>query len=103
MAAPGDTLVATSSSSVVLSAHAAARADGSTAVMLVNTTPSTKADVTLTLAAGGSFSSVERYDYAPPSAASDGSVVGPTPVTDFTLPYATEVAPFAIALFVLEP
>src|SRR6185503_20468497 len=83
LARPGDTFVTASSNSNVLSAHAAKRADGSVAVLLLNTAPSTKADVTLTLAGSGAHSSVERYDYAPPSAASDGNVVGPTPVGDF--------------------
>jgi hypothetical protein len=74
----GDTFV-TSTSSVpyALQAHAAARSDGSTSLMLVNLASGSVASVNLTFEDGWLPARVERYDYRPSGAAADGQVVGP--------------------------
>lgn len=80
LATPGDTLVTASSDANVIVAHAAARADGTLGVMLINTQPAASTLVTVSVSGATLGPSGSRFDYAPEGPAANGSVTGPTPV-----------------------
>jgi hypothetical protein len=97
----GDSLLATSSDSPALVVHASKRADGSLGVMLINTTGTANATVTVDIGGSPSFSKAKRFDYFPSSGAVDGSVVGPTDVSDATLPLSVRVPPYGNVVLIL--
>src|SRR6476659_7934024 len=80
LAAPGDTLLTASSDQSVIATHAAARADGTLAIMLINKQPTTSTLVTVTINGAPLGATGSRFDYAPVGAATNGAVTGPVPV-----------------------
>src|SRR6185295_13988072 len=80
LSAPGDTLVTASSDQSAIAVHAAARADGTVGVMLINKQPAISTLVTVTINGASLGPSGSRFDYAPDGPAANGTVTGPTSV-----------------------
>jgi hypothetical protein len=104
LAAPGDVLVSTTSNTATLIAHAARRADGGAALMLINAAPPVEgalpASVSVDVTGLELSSDAERFDYAPSTAAENGSVVGPSPVSAVGNAFVADVAPYSAVVLV---
>jgi len=105
LAGPGDSLVSATSDQTVVVAHAAQRADGTLAVLLMNTQPDTSMRITvhvdgMSLASGATAT---RYDYAPSSGAANGSVVGPAPMDAASNDFSVDVPAYTAVDVVLAP
>jgi hypothetical protein len=101
LANPGGALIGATSSESVIRAHAAERADGSVAVMLVNTQPA--ATTTVSVAISGVTLELEatRYDYLPAGNA-NGTISGPTPVGAAGNQFTVELGPYSVTDLILR-
>jgi hypothetical protein len=102
LAAPGDTLVATTSDRGPLVVHASRRADGRVGILLSNTHARGTGDAIVTVSVSGVDlpPDGERYDYAPLESVA-GTLSGPTPVEGMTSPFTLELVPYQATLLLL--
>jgi len=103
LSAPGDTLVTASSDQSAIAVHAAARADGTVGVMLINKQPAISTLVTVTINGASLGPSGSRFDYAPDGPAANGSVTGPTSVDGISSEFSVTVPPYTAIDWVLPP
>jgi hypothetical protein len=101
LATPGDTLVTARSDASVIVAHAAARADGTLGVMLINTQPAASTLVTVSVSGATLGPSGSRFDYAPAGPAANGSVTGPMPVDGIGNEFTVTIPPYTAVDWVL--
>jgi hypothetical protein len=101
LSAPGDTLVTASSDQSVIAVHAAARADGTLAVMLINKQPATSTVVTVSINGAPLSPSGSRFDYTPDGPAANGTVTGPTSVDGTGNEFSVTIPPYTAIDWVL--
>ncbi len=101
LAAPGDTLVQASSDANLIVAHAAARADGTVGVLLINTQPAASTLVTVSINGASLDASGSRFDYSPDGPAANGSVTGPMAVDGIGSEFSVMIAPYTAVDLVL--
>lgn len=101
LAAPGDALVTASSDQSVIAAHAAARADGTLGLMLINKQPAASTVVTVTVNGAPLASSGSRFDYAPDGPAGNGAVAGPSPADGVGNQFVVTLPPYTAVDWVL--
>jgi hypothetical protein len=100
LGSPGDALVPATSSESVILAHAAERADGSVALMLMNMQPATATRVSVTISGPTLAAEGTRYDYLPVGNA-NGTITGPTPLGGVGNQFTVELGPYAVADLIL--
>jgi hypothetical protein len=101
LASPGDALIGATSSESVIRAHAAERADGSVALMLVNTQSAATTTVSVAISGVSLESEATRYDYLPVGSA-NGTISSPTPLGGAGNQFTLELGPYAVADLILR-
>lgn len=92
---PNDVMVASTSSRNLVSVHAAKRADGSVAIMLINKDPKQAASVNVTVKGMQLAKTGMRFDYGP-SNPPDGTAVARGPINDVGNTFTVTVPAYTI-------
>jgi hypothetical protein len=100
---PGDTLLAATSDQTAIVVHAAARADGTLGLMLINDQPAASTDVTVSINGATLASSATRFDYAPTPPTANGAVAGPTSVDGMGNTFTITVPAYTAIDLTLSP
>jgi hypothetical protein len=103
LSSPGDTLVTASSDQSAIAVHAAARADGTLGLMLINKQPATSTLVKVTINGAPLRPSGSRFDYVPDGPAANGTVTGPTSVDGVGNEFSVSIPPYTAIDWVLSP